>query len=134
MKGLLQQYVLILIVIYITSLIFPGIVISGGFTGFFIASALLLIGFVVIKPILSIITLPLNALTFGLFSIFITAFVLFLVSVFYKSFSIVPFIFPEVHIFSFSIQPFSVNLFLSYIIISATIQLLTSLARWLFDL
>lgn len=134
MKGLLRQYVLILAVIYCTSLIFPGITIGNGLTGLLTATVFLLFGFVFVKPILSIITLPLNVITFGLFSVVITAVVLFLVSSFYNNFTITPFAFPGVQIFTFIIQPFQVNLFLSYIIISATIQLLMSLTRWLFDL
>lgn len=134
MKGLFRQYLLFLGIIYLTSLIFPGIVITNGVTGLLIATALVLVGFVIVKPILGIITLPLNMLTFGFFSIILTAFILFLVSLYYKSFTITPFLFPGVKIFSLTIQSFPVNLLLSYVIISATIQLLYKLAQWLFDL
>lgn len=134
MRYVLQQLVIAILSLYIASILFPGLVISGGFQGFLVASVLLVLGFVVIRPILTIVTLPLGFLTLGLFSIVITAVILFLVSVFDKGFLITPFTFPGIRIFILSIPSFHANILLSYVCISVTIQVLYRLFGYIFDL
>jgi len=58
--------------VWVTSQILPGVVVSP-FSVAFIVGACLTLFNMVIKPILSILTLPLNLLTFGLFSLVINS-------------------------------------------------------------
>jgi uncharacterized membrane protein YvlD (DUF360 family) len=62
MKFILQQLIIAIISLYLTSLFFPGLVISGGFPQLFLASLFLVVGFVVIRPLINLITLPLGIL------------------------------------------------------------------------
>jgi len=57
---------------YITSYILPGITISGWISLFVIAIVWGILS-VIIKPVLLLLTLPINILTFGLFTIVINA-------------------------------------------------------------
>lgn len=134
MRYVLQQLVMATLALYIASTLFPGLVISGGFQGLLVASVLLVLGFIVIRPILTIVTLPLGFLTLGLFSIVITAVILFLVSVFDKGFLITPFTFPGIRIFILRVPSFHANILLSYVCISVTIQVLYRLFGYIFDL
>ncbi|MGE5042273.1 MAG: phage holin family protein, partial [Candidatus Levyibacteriota bacterium] len=68
MKHLLRQYVASMVCLFVTSQLFPGLVIRGTFLDFLFASLVLAAGFIIIKPIISALTLPLSILTLGLFS------------------------------------------------------------------
>lgn len=124
MRYLLQHLVLNMASLYITSMFLGGLVISGGIVQYIYAAILLFVGFFVVKPIVTIITLPISFLTMGLFSIVITAFVVFLITVIDPLFQIRPFIF----------QGYHVNIFLSYVLISVTIQFIYKSLMYIFDL
>ena len=134
MKGFFQEVVICILAIYISIYFFSGISISGGFWSIFTASVLLTIGFRILRPVLNLITLPLNVITFGLFQIVTIAFIVFLVTLIYPQLAISEFDFQGIQFLGVIIQPFHVSLFLSYIIISGTIYLINRIISWLFDL
>lgn len=134
MKFFLQQFVICLTALFVASSLFSGLVIKGGMTQMLYDSALLVIGFMVVKPIINIIALPFNALTLGVFSIFSTVAVLFLLTLTDKNLSVQPFTFSGLTISGFSIPMFHLNIFLSYLLISVTIQLVYKFLMYLFDL
>jgi putative membrane protein len=134
MKFILQQLIIAIISLYLTSLFFPGLVISGGFPQLFLASLFLVVGFVVIRPLINLITLPLGILTLGLFSVITTSIVLFLITVIDQNFNIVPFPFSGFSFYGLVIPSFYANILLSYILISATIQAVQKVLMYIFDL
>lgn len=134
MKGFLQETAINSVALFATINIFPGLAVGGGFWGIFTASILITIGFRILKPVISLITLPLNVITFGLFQALIIAFIIFLITLIYPQMQITEFQFNGVQFFGIIISPFFVSLFLSYIIISVTIYLINRSLFWLFDL
>lgn len=134
MKPFFQETVINGVAIYIASLYFSGISVSGGFWSFATAAALLAVGFRILRPVLNIMTLPLNLITFGLFQLLTIAFIVFLITLLYPNLRITPFYFEGTQFFGIIIQPFQVGLFLSYIIISGTIYFINKAIFWLFDL
>lgn len=79
MKGLLVRWLLLTVAIIITSYLVGGIYVSG-FGSAFLAAAVLGTLNVLFRPILIIITLPINIVTFGLFTLVINALLLEMVS------------------------------------------------------
>lgn len=134
MRYIFQQLVIAISALYLTSLLFPGLVIKGGFQGLLLASALLILGLVIIKPILTILTLPLGVMTLGLFSVAITAVILYLISLFDKDFMIQQFQFSGLTLFVLHVPSFHANIFLSYVCISVTIQFIYRFFGYVFDL
>lgn len=134
MKPFFQEIVVNIVAIYIASYLFSGIVISGGFWSIFTAAMFLAVGFRILRPILNIMTLPLNFITFGLFQLLTIAFIVFLITLIYPQMRITEFYFQGTQFFGVIIQPFQVGLFLSYIIISGTIYFINKAVFWLFDL
>lgn len=134
MKGFFQETAINTVALYTATFLFSGISISGGFWSFFTASVLLTIGFRILKPILNIITLPLNVITFGLFQTLVVSFIVFLITLLYPQMKISEFHFQGFEFSGIIIQPFFVSLLLSYIIISVTIYLVNRSFFWLFDL
>lgn len=134
MKGFLQETAINSVALYATLNLFSGLAVSGGFWGIFTASILITIGFRILKPVINLITLPLNVITFGLFQALVIAFIVFLITLIYPQMQISEFQFQGAQFMGVSISPFFVSLFLSYIIISVTIYLVNRSLFWLFDL
>lgn len=135
MRYILQQVVISFIALYLTMMFFPGgLIIKNGFFGLLYASVLVVLGFVILRPILNIVALPFNIITIGLFSIVSTIVVIFLISFIDKDFSIHPFIFQGLNLASINIPSFHLNILLSYLVISVTIQLIHKICIYIFDL
>lgn len=132
MKGIVRNVLLYAFSLYLTQMLFEGLILHGGFQTVIIGGLLLAIGFKLIKPVLSVISLPFNMLTLGLFSMVILAFILFLVTLIYPSIEVRPFTFQGINLGGIEIHRFYVSLLLSYTLISGTIYLTTKLINWLF--
>lgn len=132
MRAILKNILLYAFALYLTQMIFDGLVVHGGIETLLFGGLLLAIGFKIIKPVISIISLPFNLLSLGLFSIFIVAFVVFLITLIYTPIEVRPFKFPGFVLWGLEIHPFQASLLLSYCIISATIYLITKFIDWLF--
>ncbi|MDR3240051.1 MAG: phage holin family protein [Clostridiales bacterium] len=87
MKRLLINWVLSAICLYVIAWLFPGITLSG-FMSAMIAALVLGLVNALIKPIISLLTLPLTIVTLGLFSLVINALMLMLTSHVVSGFSV----------------------------------------------
>lgn len=134
MRRILQQLVMSLIALTFTSTVFSGLQIQGGLSGLLFASFLLVVGFMILRPILTILTLPISVLTLGFFSTIVTVIVIFVIALLDKNFIVSPFHFPGLGISSFVTPSFEANIFLSYILISVTIQLVLKILAYIFDI
>lgn len=88
--GIIIRLLINALAVYITSQILPGISINNFFTAITVAVILGIIN-TVIKPILIILTLPLNILTLGLFTFIINGFIIFLTSSLVPGFNVANF-------------------------------------------
>lgn len=91
MKNLLIRWIINGLAIIIASVIFKGIILEG-IAPAFIAGALLGIFNAIIRPVLLIITLPINILTLGLFTLVINGSIFWLVGNAIKGFEVAGFI------------------------------------------
>ena len=132
MKTILRNVLLYAFALYVTSLLLDGLVLQDGVRTLVIGGILLAIGFNIIKPILSVISLPFNLLSLGLFSILITAFILFLITLIYPPIEVKAFTFTGISFWGIEVHKFYVSYLLSYCLISVTIYLITKLINWLF--
>ncbi|MBP9019954.1 MAG: phage holin family protein [Syntrophobacterales bacterium] len=90
MKGLIVRWLILTIAIIAASYLIDGIRVGGFFSAFF-AAALLGILNAVLRPVLLILTLPVNILTLGLFTFVINALLLKMVSGVVPGFEVVGF-------------------------------------------
>ena len=79
MKGLLLRWIILSVAIMVAAYLFPGIQVSG-FGSALVAAMVLGILNAFFRPILIILTLPINVLTLGLFTFVINAFLLMMTS------------------------------------------------------
>jgi putative membrane protein len=79
MRGLLLRWLILTVAILVAAYLFPGIQVSGFGTALFAALVLGILN-AFFRPILFILTLPINVLTLGLFTFVINAFLLMMTS------------------------------------------------------
>lgn len=131
MKSAVRNIVFYSVSLFLTSQIIIGLKISGGLTTYVIGGIVLSVLFIIIKPILSLITLPLNIITLGLFSFLINAIILYLLTIFVNSISIKAFTFPGLSFAGFIIPKLFVNNFFAFIVASAVLSFIVGILKWL---
>lgn len=132
MKKVIQDVSVNSLSLFLTSALVPGLKIEGVQLNFLFAGLLLTLGDYILKPILKIITLPFNIITFGLFSLLINAVSLFLITIIYEKININAFYFQGISYNGFEVPGFNVNIFLSYFIVSVIIYSINKFISWLF--
>jgi len=134
MKKILKDVILTTFSLFVVSVFLKGLKIGGGLDTYLIAGLLLKLGDYILRPLLSLITLPFNLLTLGLFSAVINAVILYIISFIYPKIQITDFKFEGLSIIDgLSIPSFYSPLILSYFLISAIIYIIVKAVNWLFD-
>lgn len=133
MKRIVRIFIVESLVLYFVSQVTTGFVFEGGTTSLLITAAGLTLASLFIKPIINLLLLPLNLLTFGFFRFLTNAITLYLVALILKNnFSVNEFFFKGYHgtlivIPSIGIPagPFS------YLAFSLLISFVSSVIYWL---
>ena len=87
--------------------------------------------FVIVRPILSIVTLPLNIITLGLFSFLINAIILYLLTIIVPGISIAAFEFNGFSFLGFIVPQLPINGFFAFIVASILLSLIIGFLKWL---
>ncbi|MBM4402481.1 MAG: phage holin family protein [Candidatus Cloacimonetes bacterium] len=131
MRKLILRLLITSVAVAIAAKVVPGISYSGGINNLvFIAFVFGLVN-VLVKPIITILALPIEIATLGLFTIFINAGMLYLVSHLVPHFDIQPFWFPGITYGPILIAPFPVPAVGTAIIGSLLIGFISTTLYWL---
>jgi putative membrane protein len=87
--------------------------------------------FFVLKPILSLLTLPLNIITLGMFSFVINVIIFYLLTVFVTSITISAFTFPGLSLAGFVVPSLYLNTLFAFVLISFLQSVVVSFLTWL---
>ena len=131
MKSKLTNILFYTFSLFMLSLILPGVKITGGVPTYIFGGLVLSLMFLIIKPILNIITLPLNFITLGSFSFFINVIILYLLTVFVPSISISSFAFSGLKFAGFIVPKLYINTFFSFVLASLLLSLIFTFLTWL---
>lgn len=131
MKSLIRNTTFYALSLYVLTLTFNGIKLDGGFITYVTAGIVLSILFTVLKPILGLISLPLNLVTLGLFSFFINSIILFLATIIVPGLSISPFRFNGFSWAGFVIPPHDFGAIFAYVFMAAALAILMNYFSWL---
>lgn len=113
------------------TLVLPGVKISGGMPTYILGGAALSLMFVVLKPVLSIVTLPLNVITLGSFSFVVNAGILYLLTRFVPNISISSFGFSGLKFAGFIVPKIFVNIFFAFVLASLLLSIIFTFLTWL---
>ncbi|MEM4230501.1 MAG: phage holin family protein [Candidatus Pacearchaeota archaeon] len=131
MKSIARNIVFYASSLFILSQFLEGVRISGGIPTYIFGGAVLSLIFLIIKPVLNIISIPLNILTLGLFSFFSNIIILYLLTVFVPDIKIKAFQFQGYSFSGFIIPEFYFNTLMAYVISSFMMSVIVSFLTWL---
>jgi putative membrane protein len=131
MKRFLRHYVLDTFSLWVISNIANGLVFERGLYTLMITGIALTGVFFFAKPVINLLLLPLNLVTFGLFRWVSSAVVLYLVTLIIKDFKIVAFSFAGLSSKWIDIPSFNLTGVLAYIAFSFLLSFITSFLYWL---
>lgn len=132
MKSILRGIVTYSLSLYLTQFILPGLKISGGLQSILMGGILLALGYMFIKPVLSVISMPITMLTFGFFSWVIITIIFYGITKINSDIAVVPFKTYAFSIMQFQVKSVSLSEILSYVAISVTIYILARGFQWVF--
>ena len=133
MKSLIRTLILNTAVIFFAAWVLPGLSYSSNFQVLILAAVALGLVNMIVRPIVKLVTLPINLLTLGIFSWVINVLMLYLVTSLIPGFGVSAFNFEGLVYEGLSLSAAEVGLLSSYILSSFIISLLTSILGWLFD-
>lgn len=131
MKKLLFRFLINVLAIFVTAKVIPGISYNGGWeTLALIAAVLSTVNFFV-KPMITLLALPVELLTLGLFGIVINTAMLFLVAYLVPQFKIEAFYFSGLSYYGLVIPAVTIPRWGTAVIGSTLISVITSFLTWL---
>lgn len=133
MKTIIRRIAIYTFTLFLLPSLIPGVVISGGLETLFVGGAALALMFLVLKPILSIISFPVNMLTLGLFSVVTNAFILYLMTRFVEGVKISEFSYNSFSFMGFTTPGVDFNIYFAYIFTAFVISIIESSLSWLMD-
>ena len=126
MRYLLKTFIFNALSFYVLSLVFQGIKYPSLTVLLYAAVAFSLLN-VFVKPILKILTFPINLITFGLFSSLLNVLILYLVTQFVPEFRIVAFTLKSYEVFGFHTPILYLSSFWAYFAVSASLGFLSGI-------
>ncbi|OGM17594.1 hypothetical protein A2V56_03825 [Candidatus Woesebacteria bacterium RBG_19FT_COMBO_42_9] len=131
MKKILRFFVVDTLCLYIIASSSQGIIFENGIQTLFLAGLGLSLSSVVVRPIINILLLPINLITFNLFKWGAAAIGLYLVTLVIPGFLVQGFTFPGYSSLWFDIPGVSLEGILAFVAISFLLSLLSAVITWL---
>lgn len=131
MKSFVRKVLFNSFSIFLISQAISGMKVSGGLATFLLGGLALTILFFILKPILSLLTLPLNIITLGMFSFVINVIIFYLLTVFVASITVSAFTFPGLSLAGFVVPSLYLNTLFSFVLISFLQSVVVSFLTWL---
>ncbi len=132
MKKHAQSFVISLVTFFAVAFFYPGFSFAENYLILLSAAAVFAILTIFVKPVIKLLSLPFNLLTFGLFSFFINVIILYGVSYFITDFQIHSFHFAGYNISGFMIPAADLSQLFSALVASFIIGFLSTILHWIF--
>ena len=131
MKSILRNVAFYGFSLFLLTVFLSGVRVSGGLSSYIVGGTALTLLFFLVKPIISIISFPLNMITFGLFSFVTNAILLYILTILVPAITIRAFEFSGVSFAGFIIPHFFLNAFFAFIASSIILSLIMGFLSWL---
>jgi putative membrane protein len=130
MKHLIRVFLFNVFALWLTSQIVPGIAITGGWQTILFAGFILCLLMLIVAPILKILFIPINILTFGLLSWLVNVMVIYLLTLFVPEITVNPWVFSGASWAGFVIPRIEIGYFLSLVLTSFSIAVITDILHY----
>ena len=133
LKHYLRALIIAALSFYVAYTLIPTINIGNDIQNIYLIIGGLLAVSLIVKPIFSLILLPINILTFGALSLILNTALIFAFTKFLPGFSVSPYNFPGINFQYFIIQPASLSWFATIAAIGAVITIIQKLLHIIFE-
>lgn len=133
MKTMLRHTAVYSLALFLLNQINGGLIVEGGFTTYIFGGFALHLLFMLLKPILNILSLPLNLITLGLFSFLTNTIILYLATVFVPQIKISSFVFPGAKFAGFIVPVVSFNTFFAFVVSALLLSVIVGFIEWLIE-
>jgi len=130
MKHIVRVFLFNVFALWFTSQLIPGLVIPRGWQVTLFAGLILSILMLVVAPILRILFIPINILTFGLLSWLVNVIVILLLTIFVPEIRVIPWQFSGGSWAGFAIPAVHFTYFWSLVVTSLVISAITNVLHW----
>lgn len=131
MKSLIRNTTVNAFALYLLSITLAGVSIAGGLITYLFGGIALSVMNITVRPLLSILSVPLNLVTLGLFSFFSNAIILYLLTVIIPDIEISAFTFKGFSFVGFVVPDIYFNSLFAYVAAAAVLSLFYSYFEWL---
>ena len=131
MKTIIRNTAIYMYALFLLPKLIPGVEVDGGLLTFLLGGLALTIMFFVIKPILNIISFPVNILTLGLFSIVMNALIIYLLTIFLTDISVSAFTYERTQWAGFSTPDIAFNTFFAYLYTAIVLSVIKAAVDWI---
>lgn len=131
MKTIIKHYLIDTVSLYLISLVVSGMVFENGIETLLLTGLVLMLTTLIVRPIINLLLLPINLVTFGLFKWVTYALTLFLVTIIVPGFKITGFAFAGFSSVWISLPPVILSGFFAFVIFSFLISFVSSLVYWI---
>lgn len=131
MKKIIKVFFIFNVILYLIPQLVSGIVFDRGMETILMTALALTGSFLLVKPIINMLLLPINLLTFGLLRWASSAITLYLVTLIVDGFKITKFYFPGLSTDWFDIPVLNFHGILAFISFSFMISILYSIIHWI---
>lgn len=131
MKTILRNIAIYAFTLFSLPHLIPGFSVNGGFWTLVAGGLILSMLFLVLKPILNVVSFPANALSLGVLNVFINALLLYLLTVFVTEVSVTAFELQRQNIFGFTTPEVAFNTFFAYVYSALVLSVIAGTIRWL---
>ncbi|MFC1710049.1 phage holin family protein [Patescibacteria group bacterium] len=132
MKKIIRFYVIDTFSLFLVNQIAGGLEFEQGYITLFLAGGALTLTSLLAKPVINLLLLPLNLVTFGVFRWVSSAIALYLVTLLVDGFKVVSFNFPGLATQWLDLPALNFNGFIAYIGFAFILSLASSILHWIF--
>lgn len=131
MKSIIRYFIAETVSLYLISRVFSGMVFDNGTQTLLLTGVVLMISTIIVKPIINILILPLNLVTFGFFKWVASVVAIYIVTLIVPGFHIVSFLFAGFSSKWIDLPSFHLGGFLAYLAFSFALSIFSSFMLWL---
>lgn len=133
MKTILRNTVIYSFALFLLEQVDGGLTIQGGITAYVFGGLALCLLFMLLKPVLNILSLPLNLVTLGFFSFLTNTIILYVATIFVPQISVNSFTFSGAEFAGFIIPQIHFNPFFAFVISALALSVIVGAVEWLIN-
>ena len=131
MKSIIRNTAVYSLALFLLDYISDGLVVRGGFSTYILGGFALCLLFMVLKPILNILSLPLNLVTLGMFSFLTNTIILYAATLFVPQIKVSSFVFQGANFAGFILPQISFNTFFAFVVSAVLLSIVVGVIEWL---